>query len=77
KKIDRVRAITLGVVKEYKNLGIDLAFYYETIKNAIKKGCARGEMSWVLEDNIRMRRPLERIGAEIYKTYRIYDKKLT
>ncbi|MCK4358897.1 MAG: N-acetyltransferase [Candidatus Cloacimonetes bacterium] len=76
KKIDRVRAITLGVVKEYKNLGIDLAFYYETIKNAIKKGCARGEMSWVLEDNIRMRRPLEKIGAEIYKTYRIYDMKL-
>ena len=77
KQIDRVRTITLGVIQKYKNLGIDLAFYYESIKNAIKKGCARGEMSWVLEDNIKMRRPLERIGAEIYKIYRIYDKNLT
>jgi len=76
KKIDRVRTITLGVVKKYKDLGIDLAFYYETIKNAIKKRCARGEASWILEDNMKMRRPMEKIGAEVYKIYRIYDKKL-
>ncbi len=76
KQIDRIRTITLGVIEKYKNFGIDLAFYYETIKNALKKGCARGEMSWVLEDNIKMRRPLERMGGKIYKIYRIYDKKL-
>ncbi|RKX69277.1 N-acetyltransferase [candidate division TA06 bacterium] len=76
KKIDRVRTITLGIVKKYKDLGIDLALYYETIKNAIKKGCGRGEASWILEDNMKMRRPLERMGADIYKIYRIYDKKL-
>jgi len=76
KQIDRVRDIALGTIKEYTNLGIDLVFYYETIKNALSKNCARGEASWILEDNMKMRRPMERVGAKPYKTYRIYEKKI-
>jgi hypothetical protein len=34
------------------------------------------ELSWILEDNLPMRRILERLGARAYKTYRIYGKKL-
>ena len=34
------------------------------------------ELSWILEDNLPMRRVLERLGARTYKTYRIYGKKL-
>jgi hypothetical protein len=34
------------------------------------------ELSWILEDNLPMRRILERLGARTYKTYRIYGKKL-
>jgi hypothetical protein len=34
------------------------------------------ELSWILEDNLPMRRVLERLGARAYKTYRIYGKKL-
>jgi hypothetical protein len=33
------------------------------------------ELSWILEDNLPMRRILERLGARAYKTYRIYGKK--
>jgi hypothetical protein len=37
----------------------------------------RGELSWVLTDNRSMRRILEDvIGAEQYKTYRIYSRDL-
>jgi len=32
------------------------------------------ELSWILEDNLPMRRILERIGARAYKTYRIFGK---
>ena len=32
------------------------------------------ELSWILEDNLPVRRILERIGAVAYKTYRIYGK---
>jgi hypothetical protein len=34
------------------------------------------ELSWILEDNLPMRRILERLGARAYKTYRIYGKAL-
>jgi hypothetical protein len=34
------------------------------------------ELSWILEDNLPMRRILERLGAHAYKTYRIYGKEL-
>jgi hypothetical protein len=34
------------------------------------------ELSWILEDNLPMRRILERLGARVYKTYRIYGKKI-
>ncbi len=34
------------------------------------------ELSWILEDNLPMRRILERLGARAYKTYRVYGKAL-
>jgi hypothetical protein len=34
------------------------------------------ELSWILEDNLPMRRILERLGARAYKTYRVYGKVL-
>ena len=43
---------------------------------AIALGYERFELSWVLEDNMPMRRISESIGAKTYKTYRIYEKLL-
>ena len=40
-------------------------------------GYARYELSWVLEDNLPMRRICDVGGAKIYKTYRLYQKALT
>jgi hypothetical protein len=36
----------------------------------------RLEMSWILEDNLAMRRVLEGIGGKVYKTHRVYEKAL-
>lgn len=36
----------------------------------------RVELSWILEDNLPMRRILERLGTHPYKTYRVYGKSL-
>ena len=41
------------------------------------KGFASGEMSWVLEDNLAMRRPLEALGGKVYKRYRVYEEALS
>jgi hypothetical protein len=35
-----------------------------------------GEASWIREDNRKVRRSLERVGATVHKTYRVYTKPL-
>jgi len=40
----------------------------------VARGTTRGEASWILEDNMPMRRMIEHFGGRPYKTYRIYEK---
>ena len=77
KHITSVRVITMGIIKEFQGKGIDTLLYYYTFKNGLPKGYYRSEFSWILENNIPMINTAEKLGAEIYKTYRLYDKALT
>ncbi|WP_374470502.1 dATP pyrophosphohydrolase [Phenylobacterium sp.] len=43
---------------------------------ARRLGYQRAELSWILEDNRAMNHILQAAGAEVYKTYRIYEKAL-
>ncbi|MDE1147184.1 MAG: dATP pyrophosphohydrolase [Azospirillaceae bacterium] len=45
-------------------------------KSAAEKGFQQIELSWILEDNLPMRRINESLGGVAYKTYRLYDKAL-
>jgi len=45
-------------------------------REARKLGYERYELSWILEDNIAMRRICDAGGAKVYKTYRLYEKAL-
>ncbi len=45
-------------------------------KEAVKMGFTHIELSWILEDNLPMRRMIESLGANAYKTYRVYEKGL-
>ncbi|MFD2264596.1 dATP pyrophosphohydrolase [Lacibacterium aquatile] len=45
-------------------------------RGSLEKGFEKMELSWILEDNTPMRRIIETLGAETYKTYRIYQKAL-
>jgi hypothetical protein len=76
RKINALRLMIMGVVPEYRALGIDALFYVETARAAFRKGYERCEMSWILESNDMMNRIIERLGGKIYKTYRIYEKPL-
>jgi RimJ/RimL family protein N-acetyltransferase len=42
----------------------------------LAKGYRRLEMSWVLENNLPMNRVLQKLGARIAKTYRLYEYRL-
>jgi GNAT superfamily N-acetyltransferase len=76
RKIDAARVLTLGVKAGYRNKGLDALLILHIWKEGVRAGYAKGECSWILEDNWDMRRGLERIGASVYKTYRVYEKPL-
>jgi GNAT superfamily N-acetyltransferase len=76
RKIKRIRVLSMGVLKEYRNRGIDLAFYYRTFAYGRKKGYTSGELSWVEEDNVDMTNVAVRMNAKPYKTYRVYERAL-
>jgi GNAT superfamily N-acetyltransferase len=70
------RVLILGVLPAYRARGVDALFYYETARAALKKGIKSAEMSWILENNDAISRPIRMLGGEIYKTYRFYEKRL-
>jgi GNAT superfamily N-acetyltransferase len=74
RQVTWTRVLILGVLPEYRARGVDALFYYETAKAALKKGIRHAEMSWILENNEAISRPIRLMGGEIYKTYRFYEK---
>jgi len=76
RKTDRFRHILMGVLEEYRNRGIEIAFYTNIVENARKHGYREVEMSNIVETNYSMRNSLKHFPVRIYKTYRIYEKEI-
>lgn len=76
RKIDLVRVMSMGVLKDYRNRGIDLAFYYYSYRNGVPKGYRRAEMSWVEEDNATMTNTAAKLQGKPYRKYRVYEQPL-
>jgi GNAT superfamily N-acetyltransferase len=74
-KVDWLRVFALGVLPEYRGSGVDALMYVETARAAVRRGYKWAEMSWILEDNEMMNRSIQMMGGEIYKTYRMYEKR--
>jgi GNAT superfamily N-acetyltransferase len=75
RSIKDMRVLILGVLEEYRSAGVPAGFYAELVRRGRRLGYEAAEMSWVLEDNILMRRSIEALGGRQYKTYRIYEWK--
>lgn len=76
-KFDQIRVFTLGVAKAHQNKPVGALLYQRTWESGLEMGIKGAECSWILEDNHRMRSALEKLGARVYKTYRIYSQDLT
>lgn len=74
RSIDAIRVLTLGLKPEYRNKGLDALLILHVWREGVRLGHPKAECSWVLEDNLEMRRGLERIGAHVYKTYRVFER---
>ena len=73
RKIKTARIITLGVLEKHRRSGVAELMELELLRNGPMKGIVNAEFSWILEDNAMMRTPLEKLGAHVYRTYRLYD----
>jgi hypothetical protein len=76
RKINRARLAVMGVIKEYRGLGIDAVFVLETVRTMMAQGYKQFEGSWILENNEMMNSIIVNLGGRRYKTYRIYEKPL-
>jgi GNAT superfamily N-acetyltransferase len=76
RKIDTARLLTLGLKPGYQHLGLGAAMYTRLLQIGVGKGYKGAEGSWILEDNHEMCTALEKLGATLYKRYRVYDRVL-
>lgn len=80
KPIPRARMPLMGVVRKLQRKPVGTALAYKMIQMSqdanVSRGVVHSELSWILENNESMLSLLLDMGAEIYKTYRMYEKPL-
>jgi len=76
RRIDAARVLAVAVHPAYRFDGTDLLLVMDAYDVGFAKGYRSVEMSWILEDNHRMRLALEHAGARITRTYRVYESSL-
>jgi hypothetical protein len=79
-RVKTARVPLFGVRRSLSGTLIGSAIPLQLIGSVLPANAVFGfrsiELSWILEDNLPMRRILERLGARAYKTYRVYGKRL-
>ncbi len=76
RRLDALRILLLGTSPDVRVRGLDAMLYLKFWQDVPAYGYRLVECSWILEDNWAMQRGLERMDAQIYKTYRIFEKTL-
>jgi GNAT superfamily N-acetyltransferase len=76
RRIRRARILLLGVVPEYQGKGVDAMLYHWIWTRSGERGIYWGEAGWILEDNPAMNAGLEKMTFSVYKTYRLYDRRI-
>jgi hypothetical protein len=71
-RVTRGRLWALGVRRRFHKLGLDALLYYEAFLGARRLGYSDAELSWILEDNVSIIRPIELWRGRIHRTYRVY-----
>jgi GNAT superfamily N-acetyltransferase len=73
KRLRQIRVITLGIVPSHRARGFDARLILELTRSGLSKGYNAAELSWVLEQNVPMIKPLLEIGAKESTRYRLYE----
>jgi ribosomal protein S18 acetylase RimI-like enzyme len=73
-KVSRLKVLNLGVVPEFRHLGIEILMYAKLFEAAVRRGIQALEASYVMGSNVRMQRSLSWLNARITKRYAIFRK---
>lgn len=77
---EAVRIPLMGVRKALQATAVGSALALAVIDRVrashLQRGTREAELSWILEDNLPMRRMIEALGGVAYKTYRVYERPL-
>ncbi len=77
KYINRCRVITLGVKQKFRRYGLETLLYSKMHKTLREFRYQDAELSWILEDNVNMIKPIMRMGASPDKTYRLFEMEIS
>lgn len=75
RQLRRYRLFGIGVLPAYQGRGLD-ALLYRVLHDALRPRGIRLEANYILEDNLRIRVALEKLGMVLDKRYRVYEKPL-
>ncbi|HSH37891.1 MAG TPA: GNAT family N-acetyltransferase [Chthoniobacterales bacterium] len=76
-RLKRMRLVALGVVPRYRRSGVAEMLVLRMIENGTLQRGYFGECSLTLENNHMINRFMHAIGADPYKTYRIYSRPIS
>ncbi len=74
--VKNVRAVSVGVLKEFCGMDLATALFVKAILEMQKKGYHSMEYVWVLEDNKGSKRIVSKFGGKLYKKYKMYEYSL-
>ena len=76
-QIDHGALIIIGVRKQYRGRGVNLAMAAKSYLAMIERGYKTGSYTIVLDDNWRSRRTAERLGGKVTRNSVIYRRELS
>jgi hypothetical protein len=74
--MEGLRLFTLGTKPEHRKRGIEGILLGEGLKVSLDVGYEWCEYSWILEDNELTKRAVRLMDGELYKIYRVYEKRI-
>jgi len=76
RKIKTARLIIMGVLEEYRKMGVEALMYVAAHKAGYRLGYKWVEASMILEQNNPTRKAAEAFDSKPYKIYRIYEMRI-
>jgi hypothetical protein len=76
KHINRIRIMIIGVLPQWRGLGIDWCFYARIAQYGKQKQINIGEACYVMQNNLQMNRMMKALQCPVVKEYKLYSKNI-